>query len=98
MHNLMFLNDWRVKSAQPIAAIQNLATEEKQQSQKTPKSEKTTKQLLGEFYSDKKYLENLLKDEGTMLYFFIFCLLFLFTPHCAFVSLHLSFTGRFSTP
>ncbi|XP_037647977.1 tetratricopeptide repeat protein 25 [Sebastes umbrosus] len=51
------------ESAQPIAAIQNLATEEKQQSQKTPKSEKTTKQLLGEFYSDKKYLENLLKDE-----------------------------------
>ncbi|XP_039971499.1 outer dynein arm-docking complex subunit 4 isoform X2 [Xiphias gladius] len=49
--------------AQPIAAIQHLTKEKKQQTQKTPKSEKTTKQLLGEFYSDKKYLENLLKDE-----------------------------------
>ncbi|XP_026180953.1 outer dynein arm-docking complex subunit 4 [Mastacembelus armatus] len=43
--------------AQPITAIQHLTKE------KTPKSEKTSKQLLGEFYSDKKYLENLLKDE-----------------------------------
>ncbi|GAA6217988.1 tetratricopeptide repeat protein 25 isoform X1 [Lates japonicus] len=49
--------------AQPITAIQHLTKEKKQQTQKTPKSEKTTKQLLGEFYSDKKYLENLLKDE-----------------------------------
>ncbi|XP_070779870.1 outer dynein arm-docking complex subunit 4 [Enoplosus armatus] len=49
--------------AQPITAIQHLTREKKQQTQKTPKSEKTTKQLLGEFYSDKKYLENLLKDE-----------------------------------
>ncbi|TDH03170.1 hypothetical protein EPR50_G00160220 [Perca flavescens] len=49
--------------AQPIAAIQHLTTKKKQQTLKTPKSEKTTKQLLGEFYSDKKYLENLLKDE-----------------------------------
>ncbi|KAL7378138.1 hypothetical protein ABVT39_009166 [Epinephelus coioides] len=49
--------------AQPIAAIQHLTKEKKQQTQKTPKSEKTTKQLLGEFYSDKKYLESLLKDK-----------------------------------
>lgn len=46
---------------QPIAAIQNLSNEKKQM---TPKSEKTTKNLLGEFYSDKKFLENLMKDEG----------------------------------
>ncbi|XP_033998675.1 tetratricopeptide repeat protein 25 [Trematomus bernacchii] len=49
--------------AQPIAAILNLTTEKKLQTKKTPKSEKTTKQQLGEFYSDKKYLETLLKDE-----------------------------------
>ncbi|XP_031723707.1 outer dynein arm-docking complex subunit 4 isoform X1 [Anarrhichthys ocellatus] len=49
--------------AQPIAAIQNLTVKKKQQTQKTPKSERTTKQLLGEFYTDKKYLETLLKDE-----------------------------------
>ncbi|XP_071323804.1 outer dynein arm-docking complex subunit 4 [Trachinotus anak] len=48
---------------QPITAIQHLTKERKQQTQKTPKNEKTTRQLLGEFYSDKKYLENLLKDE-----------------------------------
>ncbi|CAK6961251.1 outer dynein arm-docking complex subunit 4 [Scomber scombrus] len=49
--------------AMPITAIQHLTTKKKKQTQMTPKSEKTTKQLLGEFYSDKKYLENLLKDE-----------------------------------
>ncbi|KAL2101685.1 hypothetical protein ACEWY4_003446 [Coilia grayii] len=31
--------------------------------QKTPKTEKTAKQLLGELYSDREYLEKLLKDE-----------------------------------
>ena len=36
----------------------------RQQNKKTPKSEKTAKQLLGELYSDKEYLEKLLKDEG----------------------------------
>ncbi|XP_030592247.1 outer dynein arm-docking complex subunit 4 [Archocentrus centrarchus] len=46
---------------QPIAAIQNLTNEKKQM---TPKSENTTKNLLGEFCSDKKFLENLMKDEG----------------------------------
>lgn len=66
-----FLNGWLVKRAQPITAIQHLTKERKQQTPKIPKSEKTTKQLLGLFYSDKKYLENLLKDEGTML--FILC-------------------------
>lgn len=53
----------------PITAIQHLTTKKKKPTQMTPKSEKTTKQLLGEFYSDKKYLENLLKDEGTVLLF-----------------------------
>ncbi|XP_076000351.1 outer dynein arm-docking complex subunit 4 [Genypterus blacodes] len=36
----------------------------KQQNHKSGKSEKITKQLLGPFYTDKKYLECLLKDEG----------------------------------
>ncbi|XP_038560615.1 tetratricopeptide repeat protein 25 [Micropterus salmoides] len=49
--------------AQPINATQHLMREKKQQTQKIPKSEKITKHLLGEFYSDKKYLEQLLKDE-----------------------------------
>ncbi|KAM9345977.1 outer dynein arm-docking complex subunit 4 [Symphorus nematophorus] len=48
---------------QPITAIQNLTTEKKQQTHKVPKNEKTTRQLLGEFYSDKKFLENLLQRE-----------------------------------
>ncbi|MCI4384908.1 hypothetical protein PGIGA_G00044200 [Pangasianodon gigas] len=34
-----------------------------EQSQKTPKNERTAKQLLGELYTDKEYLEKLLKDE-----------------------------------
>ncbi|XP_040047921.2 outer dynein arm-docking complex subunit 4 [Gasterosteus aculeatus] len=51
------------ENTQPIAAIQNLTKQKKKTTQKIPKSEKTTKQLLGEFYTDKKYLENLLKDE-----------------------------------
>ncbi|XP_068192860.1 outer dynein arm-docking complex subunit 4 [Antennarius striatus] len=50
--------------AQPITAIQHLTKEKQQQPQKIPKKKMTTKQLLGEFYSDKKYLENLLKDEN----------------------------------
>lgn len=63
MHGIMFL-----KRAQPITAIQHLTTERKQKTQKTPKNEKTTKQMLGEFYRDKKYLENLLKYKGTVLF------------------------------
>uniref|UniRef100_A0A8D3C175 Outer dynein arm-docking complex subunit 4 n=1 Tax=Scophthalmus maximus TaxID=52904 RepID=A0A8D3C175_SCOMX len=48
---------------QPITAIEDLTKENKQQTQKTPKIEKRTKKLLGEFYNDGKYLESLLKDE-----------------------------------
>ncbi|XP_070837729.1 outer dynein arm-docking complex subunit 4 isoform X2 [Chaetodon trifascialis] len=48
--------------AQPITAIHDVTAERHQQAQKTPKNEKITRKLLGEFYSDKKYLENLLKD------------------------------------
>ena len=50
----------RVASEQPITAVQHLTTEKKQQAHTILKSEKTTKKLLGEFYSDKKFLENLL--------------------------------------
>ncbi|XP_034395257.1 tetratricopeptide repeat protein 25 [Cyclopterus lumpus] len=49
--------------AQPIAAIHHLTMKEKPQTQKLSKNEKTTKQLLGEFYTDKKCLETLLKDK-----------------------------------
>lgn len=77
MHSVM-LCFWTVKRAKPIAAIQNLTKEEKRKTEKTPKSEKTTKQLLGEFYSDKKYLENLMKDEGTLLFVQIY-------THCMFL-------------
>ncbi|KAK2833164.1 hypothetical protein Q5P01_017053 [Channa striata] len=48
---------------QPITAIQHSTKKKKQQTPKMPNSERTTKHLLGEFYSDKKYLENLLNDE-----------------------------------
>uniref|UniRef100_A0A8D3A4E8 Outer dynein arm-docking complex subunit 4 n=1 Tax=Scophthalmus maximus TaxID=52904 RepID=A0A8D3A4E8_SCOMX len=48
---------------QPITVIEDLTKEDKQQPQKTPKSEKTTKKQLGDFYSDKKYLESLLRDK-----------------------------------
>ncbi|XP_053299034.1 outer dynein arm-docking complex subunit 4 isoform X2 [Pleuronectes platessa] len=52
------------EKAQPSTSIQPLTEENKDQSQKTLVSEKVTRQLFGEFYSDKKYLENLLKDDG----------------------------------
>ncbi|XP_019949856.2 outer dynein arm-docking complex subunit 4 isoform X2 [Paralichthys olivaceus] len=52
------------EKAQPSISIQHLTEENKDQTQKTPKSEKFTRQVFGEFYSDKKYLENLLKVEG----------------------------------
>lgn len=70
----MFLYDWWLKNTQPIAAIQNLTKQKKKTTQKIPKSEKTTKQLLGEFYTDKKYLENLLKDEGTPFFYLVILL------------------------
>lgn len=50
---------------------------------KTPKNEKTTKQLLGTFYSDKQCLENLLKDESKIL-FHIQCFLNVFFFVCIF--------------
>ncbi|XP_051571539.1 outer dynein arm-docking complex subunit 4 isoform X2 [Myxocyprinus asiaticus] len=37
--------------------------EPRQHGQKMPRSERTAKQLLGELYSDRKYLEKLLQDE-----------------------------------
>ncbi|XP_041634188.1 outer dynein arm-docking complex subunit 4 [Cheilinus undulatus] len=56
-------NEDTTKMEQPVTATQHLTTEKKQRNQKIPKSEKTTKKLLGEFYSDKKFLENLLNNE-----------------------------------
>ncbi|CAB1337440.1 unnamed protein product [Coregonus sp. 'balchen'] len=52
-----------VKKGWPKGLIHPLRREMRQQNKKTPKSEKTAKQLLGELYSDKEYLEKLLKDE-----------------------------------
>lgn len=57
--------DWQVKKGRPKGLIHPLRREMRQQNKKTPKSEKTAKQLLGELYSDKEYLEKLLKDEGS---------------------------------
>ncbi|XP_053708345.1 outer dynein arm-docking complex subunit 4 [Synchiropus splendidus] len=45
----------------PLTDIEHLMTTKKP---KTPKNAKTTKLLLGDLYSDKMYLERLLKDEG----------------------------------
>ncbi|KAF7697885.1 outer dynein arm-docking complex subunit 4 [Silurus meridionalis] len=47
------------KKAQPKTFMHPV----KEQSQKTPKRERTAKQLLGQLYTDKEYLEKLLKDE-----------------------------------
>ncbi|XP_069565147.1 outer dynein arm-docking complex subunit 4 isoform X1 [Brachyistius frenatus] len=48
----------------PIAVIHDLTKERKQPTAKNiPRDEKTKKQLLGEFYNDKKFLEDLMKDE-----------------------------------
>ncbi|CAL8272948.1 unnamed protein product [Lota lota] len=52
-----------VKKGQPVTATQPQRRHVKQQSQKSAKVERTSKQLLGELYSDKEYLEKLLKDE-----------------------------------
>ncbi|XP_041824393.1 outer dynein arm-docking complex subunit 4 isoform X2 [Melanotaenia boesemani] len=42
----------------------NLAKEKKHPTKKISKNEKMTKELLGEFYRDKKFLEDLMKDKG----------------------------------
>ena len=52
------------KKSRAKGVIYPVKKEHKLHGQKTPKTEKTAKQLLGELYSDKEYLEKLLKDEG----------------------------------
>ncbi|XP_037544546.1 outer dynein arm-docking complex subunit 4 [Nematolebias whitei] len=47
----------------PITVVQDQMNEKRRDAPKTYKNEKTTKQLLGKFYSDKKFLEDLMKDE-----------------------------------
>ncbi|XP_022049286.2 outer dynein arm-docking complex subunit 4 isoform X1 [Acanthochromis polyacanthus] len=61
--DLAFFRQDEVKRSNLISAIENLIKEKKQQSQKTPKKEKTSRKMMGEFYSDRKYLESLMKDE-----------------------------------
>ncbi|XP_056144360.1 outer dynein arm-docking complex subunit 4 [Lampris incognitus] len=62
--DLSFFNKGEeVRNWRPVSVIHPLMGELKQQNQKTTRSERTTKQLLGELYSDKEYLEKLLKDE-----------------------------------
>lgn len=48
-----------------MAILEQLIKKGQQKPEKTPKNEKTSKQLLGEFYGDKKHLQSLLKDKGT---------------------------------
>lgn len=60
-----FLPD-AVQEADPMAILDQLIKKGQQKSEKTPKNEKTSKQLLGEFYSDRKHLQSLLKDKGTV--------------------------------
>lgn len=60
----VFLNFWLVKRVQPITVVQDQMNEKTHGTPKTYKNVKTTKQLLGKFYSDKKFLEDLMKDEG----------------------------------
>lgn len=62
--------DWQRKKTPSKSFIQSLKKDLSEKSQKTLKSERTAKQLLGELYTDKKYLEKLLKDEGLFLYTF----------------------------
>lgn len=62
----LFPNEYRGKRNQPIAAVESLTREKNQKIQKTPKNEKTTRKLLREFYTDKKYLEGLLKDKSNL--------------------------------
>ncbi|KAG9350118.1 hypothetical protein JZ751_026471 [Albula glossodonta] len=54
------------ESVKPKGLPCTMKKEQNQQNKKSPKSEKTAKQLLGELYSDKEYLEKLLKDEDLM--------------------------------
>lgn len=55
-----------VQEAEPMAILEQLIKKGQQKPEKTPKNEKTSKQLLGEFYGDKKHLQGLLKDKGTV--------------------------------
>uniref|UniRef100_A0A3Q2PDP8 Outer dynein arm-docking complex subunit 4 n=1 Tax=Fundulus heteroclitus TaxID=8078 RepID=A0A3Q2PDP8_FUNHE len=60
--DLSFLKE-EEERVQPIAVVQNLTKKAKRQTPEALKNEKTTKQLLGEFYLHKKFLEKLLQDE-----------------------------------
>ncbi|XP_008328173.1 outer dynein arm-docking complex subunit 4 isoform X2 [Cynoglossus semilaevis] len=58
--DLSFLQKDEERS-QPLTTVQHQPKDNK--TRKVPKNKKTTKQLLGEFYGDKLYLENLMKDK-----------------------------------
>ncbi|KAK7940117.1 hypothetical protein WMY93_003443 [Mugilogobius chulae] len=60
-----FQKDDEVRRKYPATAIQQMMTVEKkpQTAVKKTKNEKKDKQVLGEFYDDKKYLEDLLKNK-----------------------------------
>ncbi|KAM4598220.1 outer dynein arm-docking complex subunit 4 [Polymixia lowei] len=57
----LFYKTEELKKGQPV--IHPLRRQLRQQNHKATESGKTAKQLLGELYSDKEYLEKLLKDE-----------------------------------
>ncbi|KAM4717023.1 outer dynein arm-docking complex subunit 4 [Anableps anableps] len=60
--DLSFIQEEKERK-EPIVIVQNLTKKEKQQPPVALKNEKATKQLLGEFYQHKDFLEKLLTDE-----------------------------------
>ncbi|KAJ8246490.1 hypothetical protein GJAV_G00268400 [Gymnothorax javanicus] len=61
--DLSFFCEKEGKTVKPKGLPHTSKKEHNQQDKKSPKSERTDKQLLGELYSDKEYLAKLLKDE-----------------------------------
>ncbi|XP_062389276.1 outer dynein arm-docking complex subunit 4 isoform X2 [Sardina pilchardus] len=61
--DLSFCKSDEMKKNRAKVFIYPLKKDHRLHGQKTPKAEKTAKQLLGELYSDKEYLEKLLKDD-----------------------------------
>lgn len=59
-----------IPKVQPKHLKHSHKKESKKHGQKMGKYEKTAKQLLGELYSDREYLEKLLQDEGVCVFMF----------------------------
>ncbi|XP_041942598.1 outer dynein arm-docking complex subunit 4 isoform X1 [Alosa sapidissima] len=61
--DVSFCKSDEMKKNRAKVLIYPLKKDDRLHGQKTPKAEKTAKQLLGELYSDKEYLEKLLRDD-----------------------------------